>query len=141
MIERQSRLLTFRLDHDYGWDDGLVCGGIMDVAVQVIASPQALDPLRPILNDANANRQATLAIDVMDEQQQPAHFEIHIAPTPRLLIAGAGHVGQALARIAGPIDFRVTVLDDRAELRHGRAIPGGSVHRRRYRAGAVALQH
>src|SRR5580765_2134771 len=33
-----ARLLTFKLDHDYGWDDGLVCGGVMDVAVQVIAS-------------------------------------------------------------------------------------------------------
>ena len=28
--EHRSRLLTFRLDQDYGWDDGLVCGGIMD---------------------------------------------------------------------------------------------------------------
>src|SRR5258708_3882304 len=34
-----NKLLTFKLDHDYGWDDGLVCGGAMDVAVQVVATP------------------------------------------------------------------------------------------------------
>src|SRR5437764_11392203 len=31
-----GRLMTFRLDHDFGWDDGLLCGGAMDVAVEVI---------------------------------------------------------------------------------------------------------
>src|ERR1700759_4034418 len=24
---RSKQLLTFKLDHDYGWDDGLICGG------------------------------------------------------------------------------------------------------------------
>src|SRR6516165_1406300 len=36
MEEKRSELLTFRLDQDYGWDDGLVCGGSMDVAVQIV---------------------------------------------------------------------------------------------------------
>src|SRR4051812_40549593 len=35
---RQSKLLTFKLDHDYGWDDGLICGGSMDIYVQTLAS-------------------------------------------------------------------------------------------------------
>src|SRR5438874_10443334 len=35
---RASQLLTFKLDHDYGWDDGLICGGAMDVYVQTICS-------------------------------------------------------------------------------------------------------
>src|SRR4029078_4875653 len=30
----ESRLMTFKLDHDYGWDDGLICGGTMHVYVQ-----------------------------------------------------------------------------------------------------------
>src|SRR4051812_17344475 len=33
---REAKLLEFRLDHDYGWDDGLICGGIMDIYVQPI---------------------------------------------------------------------------------------------------------
>src|SRR2546426_12356426 len=27
--KNKSALLTFKLDHDYGWDDGLICGGTM----------------------------------------------------------------------------------------------------------------
>src|SRR4030095_2835798 len=34
---RSSKLLTFKLDHDYGWDDGLICGGSMDIYVQTLA--------------------------------------------------------------------------------------------------------
>src|SRR5438874_7522427 len=32
----RSQTLTFKLDHDYGWDDGLICGGAMDIAVQTL---------------------------------------------------------------------------------------------------------
>ncbi len=38
-----------------------------------------------------------------------------IIPRPRLLIAGGGHVGQALARQAVLVEFAVTVIDDRPE--------------------------
>jgi xanthine dehydrogenase accessory factor len=36
--EGRRQILTFQLDHDYGWDDGLICGGRMKMLV---------DPLRP----------------------------------------------------------------------------------------------
>jgi len=38
-----------------------------------------------------------------------------VLPEPRLVVLGAGHVGQALARSAASAGFRVTVIDDRAE--------------------------
>jgi xanthine dehydrogenase accessory factor len=38
-----------------------------------------------------------------------------IAPHPRLLISGGGHVGQALARHAHLVGFEVVVVDDREE--------------------------
>ncbi len=37
LLEGQRELLTFQLDSDYGWDDGLICGGRMRMLV---------DPLR-----------------------------------------------------------------------------------------------
>lgn len=37
-------------------------------------------------------------------------------PEPRLIIAGAGHVAQALARQATQLDFRIVVIDDRRDL-------------------------
>jgi xanthine dehydrogenase accessory factor len=36
-------------------------------------------------------------------------------PLPRLVIAGAGHIGQAVARLGKLLDFEVTIIDDRAE--------------------------
>jgi xanthine dehydrogenase accessory factor len=38
-----------------------------------------------------------------------------VLPRIRLVIVGAGHVGQAVARLAGEADFDVWVVDDRAE--------------------------
>jgi xanthine dehydrogenase accessory factor len=39
-----------------------------------------------------------------------------LVPVEKLVIAGAGHVGQALALAARPLGFEITVVDDRAEL-------------------------
>ena len=37
-------------------------------------------------------------------------------PEPRLIIAGAGYVAQALSRLATQLDFRIVVVDDRRDL-------------------------
>ena len=37
-------------------------------------------------------------------------------PEPRLIIAGAGNVAQALTRLATQLDFRIVVVDDRRDL-------------------------
>lgn len=39
-----------------------------------------------------------------------------LRPEPRLIIAGAGYVAQALARLASALDFRIVVVDDRRDL-------------------------
>jgi xanthine dehydrogenase accessory factor len=36
-------------------------------------------------------------------------------PLPRLVIAGAGHIGRALSHLGRLLDFEVTVIDDRKE--------------------------
>jgi xanthine dehydrogenase accessory factor len=46
-----------------------------------------------------------------------------IAPLPRLIVAGAGHVGRAVARLGRLLDFSVTVVDDRAEYANAENIP------------------
>jgi xanthine dehydrogenase accessory factor len=38
-----------------------------------------------------------------------------VLPLPRLIVAGAGHVGRAVAHLGRRLDFSVTVIDDRAE--------------------------
>jgi xanthine dehydrogenase accessory factor len=38
-----------------------------------------------------------------------------VFPLPKLIIAGAGHIGQAVSHLGSLLDFEVTVIDDRAE--------------------------
>lgn len=46
-----------------------------------------------------------------------------VAPEPRLVILGAGHVGKALARLARNTGFHVTVMDDRREFANEANVP------------------
>ena len=46
----ESELLTFQLDDNYGWDDGLICGGRMKMLVDPIRPGDDLDYFR-VLNE------------------------------------------------------------------------------------------
>jgi xanthine dehydrogenase accessory factor len=48
-----------------------------------------------------------------------------LRPEPRLLVAGSGYVAQALARLAVPLGWRVTLLDDRSEFVRSAQLPDG----------------
>src|SRR5450432_531729 len=113
MQTNENRLLTFALDHDLGWDDGLVCGGTMDVAVQIIAAPDQAASFREACNRLANGIPADVQIAVRGERDQLVHFSTPIQPAPTLVTAGAGHVGAALAAVASQMDFRVIVIDDR----------------------------
>ncbi len=54
------------------------------------------------------------AADLSDLADTLLLFE-RIETEPHLVIAGAGHVGASLARLAALIGYRVTLIDDRAE--------------------------
>ena len=151
-------LMTFQLDSDYGWDDGLICGGRMKMLV---------DPLRPgedvayyqrhherlaaglggteaivleeladcpagarlLLDPAGsiiASRPAVEAPAALIENLKPlssrprpyvagAISYLTTLPRCRLIIIGAGHVGQKTADLAADVDFNVWVIDDREE--------------------------
>lgn len=111
-----DRLLRFELNHDYGWDDGLVCGGVMHVVVQVIDRPESADAWRHAQRELAAGRPAQTRLRVADESGETIELTHEAEPRPSLIIAGGGHVGRALADIAGPAGFDVTVIDDRADV-------------------------
>lgn len=46
-----------------------------------------------------------------------------IYPLPNLIIAGAGHIGQAISHIGSLLDFEVTVIDDRPEFANKEKFP------------------
>jgi xanthine dehydrogenase accessory factor len=57
---------------------------------------------------------------------QSAHtlcFVEPLFPLPRLVIAGAGHIGAAVAHLGSRLEFEVTVIDDRSEFAHADNLP------------------
>ncbi len=47
---------------------------------------------------------------------------------PTVVVVGAGHVGRAVAHLAGWLGFRVVISDDRTELCEPEKTPGGDVY-------------
>lgn len=111
----ESGLLTFQLDHDYGWDDGLICGGTMRVAVSTIRTEADAGQYESaaVLLEKGVAANVSLRVSPSDMLEE---YRLHIEAPARLIIAGAGHVGCELARMAAALDFDVTVIDDRADL-------------------------
>jgi xanthine dehydrogenase accessory factor len=121
----ESTTFDLLLDHDFGWDDGLICGG----KVFGVILPHAQKAGEQFWNEL-AERPGTLAWAVKQDfnivRSHPVHpsplaphtFHYHETVTPpcALWIAGAGHIAQAVAPLALQLDFNVTVFDDRPAL-------------------------
>lgn len=124
MQQAKSALLNFDLDNEYGWDDGLICGGNMTIAVMPITRETDLEAYRKALASARERQAASVPIVVEHEGQRLA-YQLHLEVPPTLLIAGGGHVGQAVARLAVELDFHVIVIDDRVEFATPERYPAG----------------
>jgi xanthine dehydrogenase accessory factor len=153
----RPEVLTFHLDDNYGWDDGLICGGRMSILADPLSSAGATEYYRCLRSRIEDGQGCTQAIALAPAfglapgdrflfeangqliarttdaalppeipqalvplTQRPAPFSRHgvtylpVLPRITLLIVGAGHVGQAVARLAAEVDFDIWVLDDRA---------------------------
>ncbi len=51
-----------------------------------------------------------------------------VKPRSKIVIVGGGHVGKAVAHLAGWLDFRVVVSDDRPEFARPEAVPDADEH-------------
>jgi len=119
-----SKLLEFHLDHDYGWDDGLICGGVMEIVVEVLDASKTAE-LRALRDELASDRGGTMRL-AYTQGEACKHYVEELGPPPMLVIAGAGHVGQALAKIARDLDFRVSAIDDRPEFASAERFPGST---------------
>ena len=119
------------LDHDFGWDDGLICGG----KVEGLILPNAQEAGEGFWLDLQ-KREKLITWGVRND------FGIHFAPAAEqsssgadwryveqirppcaLWIAGAGHIAQAVAPLAANLDFAVSVFDDRPALANRQFFP------------------
>lgn len=115
------------LDHDFGWDDGLICGG----KVLGLILPDAASAGVELWTEL-AGRQNTIVWGVKKDYSitraagsSPSDwlYQETIAPRCNLWIAGAGHIAQAAAPLAAQLDFNVTVFDDRPALANHHYFP------------------
>lgn len=58
-----------------------------------------------------------------DSGETVRYFLEPLFPLPRLVIAGAGHVGKAVSHMGRLLDFEVTVIDDRSEFANASNLP------------------
>ena len=120
--QNESDVLKFQLDHDYGWDDGLICGGSMRVAVMPVGEAADVAAFLGAAESLEGRRSARVPLRVRLDGK-PVEYRLHIEAPARLIIAGAGHVGATLAKMAVDLDFEVTVIDDRAEFANDARLP------------------
>ena len=76
-----------------------------------------------MLSEGNPSDYRELELTMQDEEPSSLFFLEPIFPPALLVIAGAGHIGKALAHLAEMLDFEVTVIDDRPEYANSENIP------------------
>lgn len=121
----------FQLDDDFGWDDGLICGGRVQVLLlpkpemYVAAFRQALSSRGCLVYDL---KKGGVWFDSFEEiERRPLRkgdlFIEPILPPERLIIFGAGHIGKELSRLGRELGFFVTLVDDRLEFVSEERVP------------------
>lgn len=104
-----------------------VCGGLMQVWLEKWSGEEAIALVQKILDSLNCGQiiplftpysssaSPYLLCDGVSQPSPETGFIEVLHPSPMLLIIGAGHVGEKLAKIADLIGFQVSVQDDRPE--------------------------
>jgi len=114
------------LDHDFGWDDGLICGGSVSglILPQARQAAELWRKLIAVTEPVRWGVKKDFSIVLADSTIQPFNdsttsdwlYQETVSPPVALWIAGSGHVAQAVAPLALKLEFAVTVFDDRPEL-------------------------
>lgn len=97
-----------------GTSYGTVGGGIVEARV-IEESKKAIDFDRPVMLDYTLDHSpGERSLDMECGGSMSVYVEVFGAK-PRLLIAGGGHVGLAIARLAAGLGYRIAVVDDRPD--------------------------
>jgi xanthine dehydrogenase accessory factor len=125
MKSGQAATFDMVLDHNFGWDDGLICGG----SVSGLILPRAAEAaelwrnLAAVTGPVRWGVKKDFFIATVECGGEEWLYQETVSPPSDLWIAGSGHVAQAVAPLALQLDFAVTVFDDRPELANSRFFP------------------
>lgn len=124
----QPQQFELVLDHDFGWDDGLICGG----KVRGLIIPEAQRAGEAFWRELLAREtKMQWGVDggmrlIRGADAGPTDSWLYtetVSPPCALWIAGSGHIAQAVAPLASQLDFAVRVFDDRPELANHQFFP------------------
>jgi xanthine dehydrogenase accessory factor len=89
-----------------------------------------IDKLKPIVSEMQEGglQGDYRQIEISEEGEEPSSLFLLelVMPLPSLVIAGAGHIGRALAHLGAMVGFVVTVVDNRKEYANLANIPDAS---------------
>lgn len=98
-----------------------ICGGIMQVWLERWSGEAAIKLVQEVLKRLESGQSVTVVTPlseqnpyIVDTVPKLDHaFVETLQPSPILLIVGAGHVGEQLAKVAHLIGFQIMIQDDR----------------------------
>jgi xanthine dehydrogenase accessory factor len=99
----------------------------MSKTVRPTIPAEFLSKIEPVVHemitkgDPSDYREIELSIPEMEPSS--LFFLEPVFPKPKLVIAGAGHIGRCLAHLGDLLDFEVTIIDDRPEYANSVSIP------------------
>jgi xanthine dehydrogenase accessory factor len=136
------------LDHDFGWDDGLICGGSVSglILPRAVEAAELWRKLATITEPVTwgVKRDFSIAQITNSKPKRPLAPSLSpvgreggvspgegddwlyaetVAPPTELWIAGSGHVAQAVVPLALQLNFAATVFDDRPGLANHNFFP------------------
>ena len=113
------------LDHDFGWDDGLICGG----SVSGLILPHAKEAaslwasLASLSEPVSWGVRKDFSIAQVSSANEDWLYRETVSPPCPLWIAGSGHVARAVVPLALQLQFDVTLFDDRPGLANHEFFP------------------
>ncbi len=130
MRKGKAESFDLLLDHDFGWDDGLICGGkvfgvIVPNAQNIGESFWTELVKRPRKLSWGVTRDYFIMALPDNPPREAWLYQETVTPPCALWIGGAGHLAQAVAPLALQLDFAVTVFDDRPALANHKYFPHG----------------
>jgi xanthine dehydrogenase accessory factor len=130
LLTQQPATFDLILDHDFGWDDGLICGGRVSGVIlpRAAEAREVWSALSSVREPVRWGVRPDFSI-ALDRGEPGWLFEEMVLPPCGLWIAGSGHVAQGVAPLARQLDFDVTVFDDRPSLANHQHFPADTKFR------------